>query len=120
MDTNKKIWDKWEILAIEYLQRNWYKILTTNYKFWRFGEVDIICHKDDLTIFVEVKLRNNTHFWIAEESLTKPKLKKIEKTIYSFCFKHNVDYEKIRFDVIAIQKQETSYRLSHYRNIWFR
>ncbi len=117
MNTSKKTWDQWELLAIGYLQKNGYKILDTNFKFGRFGEIDLIAEKENLTVFIEVKYRNNTRFWTPEESLTRWKLWKCKKTVEYYCKKNRIDFESIRFDAITILKQESSHRLKHYRNI---
>ncbi len=113
----KQTWDKWELLAIEYLKRNGYEIKDVNFKFSIFWEVDIIAKKDDLHIFLEVKFRTNTAYGTPEESIIKSKLKKLKKTIEYYCLTNKVDFEKIRFDVIAIQQKTSSYELKHYRNI---
>ncbi len=113
----KQTWDKWELLAIEYLKRNEYEIKDLNFKFSIFGEVDIIAKKDDLYVFLEVKFRTNTAYGTPEESIIKSKLKKLKKTIEYYCLTNKVDFEKIRFDVIAIQQKTSSYELKHYRNI---
>ena len=118
MDTKKR-GDEWELVAMKYLQNKWYKIVTSNYKFWRFWEIDIIASKQDITYFIEVKLRTSFAFWSPEESITKSKLFKLEKSIYSYCFKNNIDHEKIAFDVIVIDKWSKSYRLKHYKNLEF-
>jgi len=118
MDSSKKSWDIWELIAIKYLQKNWYKIIDTNFKFWRYWEIDIIWKTPNLTVFIEVKYRNNLSFWIPEESITKSKLKKFGKTIDYYCFKNNISHEKIRFDVISILKEESSHKLTHYKNLW--
>lgn len=112
----KKSWDKAEILAIEYLKKNSYKILETNFKFSIFWEIDLICEYWDLIVFVEVKYRSNDKFWTWEESITKHKLFKLQKTIEYWCVWHNIDFEKIRFDVISITKNLKNYRLIHYKN----
>ncbi len=117
MISTKKKGDKWEIIAIEYLQKKWYHMLDTNFKFGRFWEIDLICKRDNLTIFIEVKYRTNTKFWEPEESLTRWKLSKCRKTVEYYCKKNNVDFEEIRFDAIAILKQEASHKLTHYKNI---
>jgi putative endonuclease len=117
MQSTKNIGDKWEVIAIKYLQNKWYKILDTNYKFWRFWEVDIIAKNNDLIIFFEVKYRNNIKFWIPEEAIIKSKLKKCRKTVEYYVVKNNYDFENIRFDVITILKWSISYKLKHYKNI---
>ena len=117
MTSTKQKWDEWELVAIKYLQDKWYKILETNYKFWRFWEIDIIAQKEKITIFIEVKYRSSDKFWIWEESITPYKLRKIKKTVESYCFMKKIDFESIRFDAVAIMKQTSSYKLKHYKNI---
>ena len=117
MQTTKKSWDIWELIAIKYLQKNGYKILDTNYKFGRFWEIDIIAKLGNVTIFIEVKYRSSSKFWIGEESITPYKLKKLEKTIYSYCFMNRIEQENIRFDAITIMKWQNSYKVKHYKNL---
>lgn len=112
----KKSWDKGELLAIEYLKWKWYTIQEINFKFSTFWEIDIIAQLDDKTIFFEVKYRTNTTFWTWEESISKNKLFKIQKTLEYYCMTHHINFEKIQFDVISISKWETSYKLVHYKN----
>ena len=112
----KKLWDKAELLAIDYLKRNDYNIIDTNFKFSRFWEIDIIAKKDDLVVFIEVKYRSSQQYWTWEESIWRLKKQKILKTIDYFCVKNKIDFEKIRFDVIIILKMLKNYRLIHYKN----
>lgn len=116
MSSTKEKWDKWELLAIEYLQRNGFTILDTNFKFWRFWEIDIIAKKQERTYFFEVKYRENEFFWEPEEAITQQKLKKFWKTIEYYVVKNGLDFENIQFDVITIKKQKKSYKLTHYKN----
>jgi len=117
MQSNKKSWDIWEITAIKYLQGRDYKILDTNFKFGRFWEIDLIAAKEGLTVFVEVKYRSSDKFGTAEESITKSKLHKCLKTVEYYCKRNKVNFEQIRFDVITVTKQTSSFQLKHYRNI---
>ena len=117
MDSKTKIWNSGELIAIKYLQSHDYLIIDTNFKFWRFWEIDIIANKDRITVFIEVKYRNSTTYWIPEESITKYKLSKCKKTIEYYCKKNKIDFEKIRFDAITILKKEKNHRVTHYKNI---
>lgn len=114
---SKKKGDQWELIAINYLQSHNYQIKDVNFKFWRFGEVDIIASKNGYTIFIEVKYRSSDVFWIPEESISKTKLHKCRKTVEYYCKKYRVDFETIRFDVITIIKWARSYKLTHYKDI---
>lgn len=117
MQSTKKKGDIWEVIAIKYLQANGYKILDTNYKFGRFWEIDVIANKNSIFYFIEVKYRSSEKYWTAEESITKSKLFKLEKSIYSYCMKKRIDIEQISFEVITIMKEKTSHKLTHYKNI---
>ncbi len=48
----KNIWDVWELVGIRYLQKHGYSIKDTNFKFWRFWEIDIIAEKEKGTILL--------------------------------------------------------------------
>lgn len=113
----KKIWDAGEIIAIQYLQKHDYAIKDTNFKFWRFGEVDLIAEKQGRYYFFEVKYRSNTKFWVPEESVTPYKLHKCLKTVEFYCKKNNIAFENIQFDVLAILKKSASHQITHYKNI---
>jgi putative endonuclease len=99
------------------LQNNNYQIIDSNYKFWRFWEIDVIAVKNGIYSFIEVKYRSSEKYWTAEESITKSKLFKLEKSIYSYCMKNKINLENIRFWVITIIKWSNSYKLKHYKNI---
>ncbi|MDP2090455.1 MAG: YraN family protein [Candidatus Gracilibacteria bacterium] len=115
--TTKQTGDNGEVIAIKYLQKNGYSIMDSNFKFGRFGEIDLIAKKDDLTVFIEVKYRNNDKYGIPEESITANKLRKCKKTVEYYVVKNRLDFEKIRFDVITILKGEISFTVKHYKNV---
>lgn len=117
MQTTKQKGDLGELLAIKYLQKNEYQIKDVNYKFWRFWEIDIIAQKNGKFCFIEVKYRGNQKFWTPEESITKSKLFKLEKSIYAYCMNNKIDLETICFQVITITKELKSYKVKHYKNI---
>lgn len=116
-ESTKKIWDKAELIAIEYLQRKGYKILDTNFKFGRFWEIDIIAVHEGYTTFFEVKYRSSEKYGAAEESITKSKLYKIFKSAQVYCKQNNINYEDMKIEAIVIEKHSDKYRLKHYRNI---
>ena len=117
MESTKKRGDTWELIAIKYLQKHGYRILDTNFKFWRFWEVDIIATKNWITVFIEVKYRTSTKFGLPEESITSYKLSKCLKTMEVYCKRNHIDFEKIRFDAIAVLKLFDRHRIKHYKNI---
>ena len=61
-----------EKLAAEYLTRQGYKIIETNFR-CKEGEIDIIAKDGDYLVFVEVRAKNNLTFGSPEESVTARK-----------------------------------------------
>jgi putative endonuclease len=102
--------NKGELQAAKFLEKNGYKILTTNFRS-PFGEIDIIAKKNDITIFIEVKLRESYSFGTANETIPQSKMNKIIKTAHFWIAKQ--EYEiPCRFDVITIDNN----KLTHIKN----
>ncbi len=116
--TNKNFGKFGESLAREFLQKNSYLIVASNYRCFS-GEIDIIAKKEDLLIIVEVKARRN----IASEetllSITKSKQRKISRATADFIEK-NQQYSDffIRFDIITVTKHPhfEEFRIDHYED----
>lgn len=98
---NKDVGYYGEDIASDYLYNKGYKILKRNYSN-RFGEIDIICIKNDILCFVEVKSRYNTNYGYAIESINKSKVKNIKKLTNYFLFNNKFNDYFIRFDVIEV------------------
>ena len=73
---NKDIGSFGEALARDYLISKGYKILNMNFRN-KFGEIDIICKKNNLLIFCEIKSRYSNSFGFPIESITCYKQKQI-------------------------------------------
>mgnify|MGYP000688821044 CR=1 FL=1 len=58
MENNHILGKIGEKIAVKYLQKQNYEIITTNF-YTRKGEIDIIAKQDKEIIFIEVKTRNN-------------------------------------------------------------
>ena len=107
-----------EQLAVSYLQKHGYHIIDRNFKA-RYGELDIICEKDAVLIFVEVKTRIGEKFGKPEESVTPWKLREVVKTAEFYKMTHDKLPEALRIDVIAIQLNEENQTISfnHIKNV---
>ena len=91
-----------EDLAVTYLHKHGYRIIDRNFKA-RYGEIDIICVKDNTLIFVEVKTRIGHAFGAPEESVTPRKLREVIQTAQYYVVKHPNLPEAERIDVIGIE-----------------
>ena len=102
-----------EEMAIPYLENHNYQIVDRNATFLG-GELDIICFKDGLWRFVEVKYRESTYFGYPEDSMTPTKVKNLLRAINFYCLKKGIDYNQTRLDFLGILKLpngEWEYRL---------
>ena len=118
MTNNKiKIGKFGEQIAAKYLKDKGYKILKTNY-YTREGEIDLICQKHGLLIFVEVKTRKNNYFGYPEESIDQNKQDRLVKAIQHFLQSHASAIESIRVDAVSIRLiNYNKIKIKHFKNI---
>jgi len=91
-----------ETQATTYLEDQGYVILKTNYRAHR-NEVDIICEKNGLIVFVEVKARTSYKFGQPVEAVGSEKTTKIIKVAKHYLGSRGLSGKcKVRFDVIGI------------------
>ncbi|MBI5476512.1 MAG: YraN family protein [Ignavibacteriales bacterium] len=101
-----------ENLAVDYLEKKGYRILQRNYRF-EHGEIDIIAEDGNVLVFVEVKARRSKEFGEPEDAVTPRKREKIRATANGYLFENNIDDKECRFDVIAIDYQDTKTEIRH-------
>lgn len=104
-----------EQLAVSFLQKHGYRIIEQNFKA-RYGEIDVVCTKDNTLIFVEVKTRIGEKFGKPEEAVTPRKLYEVIKTAEFYTTTHDHLPEALRIDVIAIQLDDQN-TISSFRHI---
>ena len=117
MASHNELGELGEKLAAEYLQGSGYEIVTRNYRFQK-AEVDIIAKKDNMMICVEVKTRNSDFFGDPQSFVTPAKIKKIVKAMNHYLIENDIDLET-RFDIIAVLKNNTSEKITHYENAFY-
>lgn len=106
-----------EDLAVKYLQKNGYKILTRNYIAGRYGEIDIIAKNNGQLAFVEVKTKSDNQFGDPEQEFTYFKKKKLYRSIQNYLFKNSLQDKPWQLDLIAIEILNKNNNLRHYKNI---
>ena len=100
MSDHNELGIRGEEIAIELLKKKGYKILERNWRYKK-AEIDIICKKDDILIFVEVKTRSTMKYGMPEDFVSKSKRKLMFGAANAYMEKINHFWE-IRFDVISI------------------
>ena len=107
-----------EDIACSFLADNGFDILKKNYRFSRFGEIDLIAKKESLIIFVEVKSRRTGHFGGALYSINKRKQITIKKVAQQFLVANPDIYSKNytnRFDLISIEDSRAVWHKDIFR-----
>lgn len=108
-----------EHIAEEFLKENDVDIINKNY-YTKFGEIDLIGLHNQTIIFVEVKLRMNSLFGTADESITTKKIQNITRSIEVYLNKNNFHDFSIRLDIITIDYESNEkYRLNWLKNVDF-
>lgn len=95
-----------EQLAGEYLERQGYRILETNF-YSRFGEIDIVARDGNYLVFLEVKYRESVSSGYPGEAVGRRKQSRIYRTAQYYLYKNGLPADTpCRFDVAAIQGNE--------------
>ena len=117
---NREKGNKFEDIAVKFLLSKDYEIIDRNFYSKRYGEIDIICKKDDRIIFVEVKGRTDLQYGPGELAVTRNKQKKLIKSCQYWLFSKKILETEWQIDVISILQLANSkdkvVRLKHYKN----
>ena len=100
-----------EELAVEFLRKNGYEILDTNWTFQK-AEIDIIAQKGVTLAVVEVKTRSSIDFGLPQDFVKPKKIQLLVKAVNEYVISKNLDVE-VRFDIIAINKEGKSFAIEH-------
>lgn len=87
--------------AERFLTRAGFRLIQRNYT-TRLGEIDLIMQKDDLVIFVEVRMRKSIRFGTGADSVNWGKQQKLIRTAQLFLQQYQTGNESFRFDVVSI------------------
>ena len=100
-----------EELAVEFLQKNGYEILETNWTFQK-AEVDIIAQKGDLLAVIEVKTRSSLDFGLPQDFVKQKKIQLLVKAINEYVIQNELEID-VRFDIVAIHKEDNNFIIDH-------
>ena len=115
--------DKFEIgklgekIAGRFMENKKYQIIANNFKV-RGGEIDLVCRRGSLLVFVEVKTRTGLAFGYPEESFNWRKRKKLLFAIKRYLLK--TGYQGgWQVDLLAIElnQREKSAKIRHYQGV---
>ena len=91
-----------EQLAGDFLKKQGYRILETNYRCPE-GEIDIVARHKDSLVFVEVRTKRSLQFGSPEESITSAKMEKLRTVAAHYLQAHHDLPPSWRIDVVALE-----------------
>jgi putative endonuclease len=106
-----------EDLAVEELEKNGYEIVERNWRYKK-AEIDIIARKDEVLAIVEVKTRSSDYFGDPQDFVNTKKIKMLVEAVNEYVNSKDLDVE-VRFDIIAIIKNENKLTLEHLEDAFF-
>ncbi len=106
-----------EQLAANYLLAKGYKILHTNWRFFK-KEIDIVCTNGTELVIAEVKARTCTVFPYPGELVPLSKQRNLEDAAEAYIYRYNMDLPT-RFDLIAIIFSGNQFEVEHIENAWY-
>jgi putative endonuclease len=106
-----------EELAVEFLQKNGYNILETNWIFQK-AEIDIIAQKDSILAIIEVKTRSSIEFGLPQDFVKPRKIQLLVRAVNEYIISNDLETQ-VRFDIIAINKEERNYRIEHIEDAFY-
>ena len=115
LNKNQQFGRKSEALAVKYLKKNKYKILTQNYR-TKLGEIDIIAKDKDTLAFVEVKARKSKDYGHPKGAVTPRKQRTIAMVALHYLKATHQSDAKARFDVVAISFAESGPEIEIIKN----
>ena len=104
-------------MAVDYLEKHQFIIRARNYRFQR-AEIDLIAQKDDLLLFVEIKVRSNIYFGYPE-SFVHCKQQSLYQLAANEYIQDTGWQGKVRFDVLAYYTEGEKPYLTHFKDAFF-
>ncbi len=107
-----------EKIARDFLVKNGYHIVETNYRFGR-GEIDIIARKKETLIFIEVKTKKFGDFGDPINWINRKKQKQIGMIAKGYLYEKDLENVDCQFDVIALEYENGVYKITHIEDAFW-
>ena len=114
----KKVGDKGEKLARDFIKKKGYRIIETNFR-CREGEIDIVARKKDYLVFIEVRTKTSIDYGSPEESITSAKKEKLVASALSYIDAHKKlpDFWRIDFVAVELDENGKTLRIELFENV---
>lgn len=117
MAEHNELGKKGEELAVDFLLKEGYEVLETNWIFQK-AEIDILARKGNVLTVVEVKTRSSLDFGLPQDFVTPKKIKLMVKAVDEYININDIDAEA-RFDIISIFNNKGNFVIEHIVDAFF-
>ncbi|ALJ05471.1 hypothetical protein APS56_10230 [Pseudalgibacter alginicilyticus] len=117
MAQHNQLGKKGEQLAVNFLLKNGYDIKERNYRFDK-AEVDIIAQNKNILAIIEVKTRSSVDYGNPQDFVKPKQIQRLVKAVDEYVNINELDLE-VRFDIIAIVKEEKGFNIKHFENAFY-
>ena len=124
----RKLGERGEIIATEFLLRHKFRIVCANFKVpigrnrlgvAVTGEIDLVAIDDETLVFVEVKTRSSDSFATPETAVDLRKQRQIIRTAKRYRKIFHINNIKFRYDVISIVVRENKApNIEHFKGFF--
>lgn len=90
-----------ELVATAWLRLKGYRIVARNWR-CKLGELDVVCRRGQMIVFVEVRTRSSRSAGSPEASVDGRKQAQVARVARAFLARRHADAEEVRFDVVAV------------------
>ncbi|NJN41018.1 MAG: YraN family protein [Flammeovirgaceae bacterium] len=117
MSDNIKRGNEGEERAANFLTEKGYEILDRNYRFKR-SEIDLVVRKDNVLVFVEVKMRSSASHGFPEEFVDRAKQLKVLEGAEQYMME-NQWHGRVRYDVVSVQGRGADSDVRHFEDAFY-
>ena len=115
--TRQILGEEGEKIALNFLEKQNYKIVEKNFRSGNFGEIDLIAYDRNQLVFIEVKTKSTHQFGLPEEEFNFHKKRKLLKAINGYFWQKKIKNDNWRIDLVAIDFSEIKPKIYHYQAV---
>jgi putative endonuclease len=102
-----------EEVAAAFLEAKGFELLARNHRARR-GEVDLVCLRAGVLVFVEVRSRTSVAYGAPEETIGRGKARRVVAAATDWALRNGGLHREIRFDVVAVTFGVGAPRVEHF------
>jgi putative endonuclease len=106
-----------EDLAADFLRRRGFRVIDRQVHIGRLGEIDLICKRWGVLVFVEVKARTTATHGTPEESVTSWKRERLRRAVFGYLARHGLADVNYRVDVVAVDLTGPEPVIRHHEGV---